>query len=98
MPNGRFVLQEQYWQPRDSSVQTDDGDTVAKSDAMESCDERRMDAIRAGKKRSVKDRLGQRGLDHPDSGLQEVDDGHNQLDNMSIPQPGISRNIPGNPD
>ena len=61
-----------------------------------SCDDsRRLDAIRAGKKRSITERLGHRRTDQMDSGHLELDDGHNQLDNMSIPQPGVSRNIPG---
>jgi hypothetical protein len=63
---------------------------------MESSDARRDDAIRAGKKRSITDRLGHRRQDRQaEAGLLEVDEDHNQLDNMSIPQAGVSRNIPG---
>jgi hypothetical protein len=61
-----------------------------------SCDDsRRIDAIRAGKKRSITERLGNRRTDQMDSGHLDLDDGQNQIDNMSIPQPGVSRNIPG---
>ena len=45
-------------------------------------EDRRQDAIRAGKKRSVKDRIGKR----------KEEDHH--FDNLSIPQPGVSREIP----
>lgn len=62
---------------------------------MDSTDDRRSDAIRAGKKRSITDRLGHRRRDNIDSGRREVDDANSQLDDMSIPPLGMSRNIPG---
>ena len=80
-------MKESYWQKRG-----DDG--AGGNDAMDSTDDRRNDAIRAGKKRSVTDRLGHRHRHRnaDESGRPDVDD---QLDDLSIPPPGVSRNIPG---
>ena len=47
---------------------------------------RKTQAIQAGKKRSVKDRLGQRNRESPE--------GDNSWENMSIPPPGVPRTIP----
>lgn len=53
-------------------------------------EDRRSSALHAGKKRSVKDRLGYHTRRHKDrrsSKDQEIDD-------MSIPQPGVPRTVP----
>ena len=47
---------------------------------------RKTEAIQAGKKRSVKDRLGQKNRESPE--------GDNSWENMSIPPPGVPRTIP----
>ena len=47
---------------------------------------RKTQAIQAGKKRSVKDRLGQKNRESPE--------GDNSWENMSIPPPGVPRTIP----
>lgn len=73
-----------YW--NSSSSRT----SAADADLQEMEDGRRGQAIRAGKKRSVKDRLGSR-KPKEEAGKRSPD--AESWENMSIPQPGVSRNI-----
>ena len=74
--------------------------------SMDSDPNRKETAICAGKKRSIKERIGTRKSDHPrknkDNGHRYGEDGYSQregetMDDMSIPQPGVPRTIPDLP-
>jgi len=82
-----FTFQELngYWSKRSSPEASSANDFIDREEP------RRDHAIIAGKKRSIKERLGR--IKRSRSRENEL----NNLDDLSIPPPGVPRTIPGRP-